>query len=944
MDPKFERIQNLFLQVLELGPNQRARFLESACAGDAEMRREVESLLAYDGASEKPIADALGDVAQSLFDSDEVIGTRLGVWRVQHEIGRGGMGTVYLACRDDDQFHKRVAIQVVKRGMDTTELLNRFRRERQILANLDHPYIARLIDGGNTPRGQPFLVMEYVEGKPIDAYCREAGLDVEARCRLFLKVCEAVSCAHRNLVIHRDLKPGNILVANDGSPKLLDFGVAKLLDAELDPENPATLAAGRLLTPEYASPEQVRGELVGTGSDVYALGAILYELLTEVKAQSVDSHSPAELERAICQTEVAAPSTRVDPANARLRRRLSGDLDNVVLMAMSKEPGRRYHSVDLFAEDLTRHLEGRTVMARRSSVGYRLASFARRHRYGLTAAGLVVISMVGGTWAALVEAHRARIEQKRAEARLSQMVELANRALFDVHSSIERLPGAMDARRQLVKTTVDYLKKLSTDAGSDEGLRKALGAAYFRLGDLQGYPFTPNLGDTSGAIESLRSSAALLDPLRRAHPDNAEAQRLWLETEDHLATLLTRTGAASGAAKLLHEALPAAQALAKVPGASLDAERIQAEFYDHLAETIEDPSQALPYARQSLAIFSDLAARSPDRPDLLSDQSDIYGLVGRILHQQGDLHGTREQYLRCVAIREQLVKAHPDDVVYKRNLMIGYGHIGDTLGSPITSNLGDSTGALAYYRRAVAIGKEIYNSDPHDSTAKFDLAVGRGRVGMVEVPMASLAESLASLRTSASMLQGLLLEDPKALPPKRMLALTLEYEGRRLEALGRYREAITKYRQSVGMSDTMLAADRSDRVALSQAVASNRGMATAMAMTGDRAGALRQARATIARAEAGVNAGPDQHARQRYVIESTLELGSIYEILAKRSPSLSSRQDWEAARSTLQHSLAMMDSFTRGKPAAIDVSDQQNAKKMLAEAETHLSPSQPSAP
>jgi serine/threonine protein kinase len=299
MNENWERVQSLFLQAVDLRPEERVRFLDRACSNDAKVRREVESLLAHDGAGEQHIAEALGDTAQSLFEAENLVGARLGAWRVLHEIGRGGMGTVYLAARDDDQFQKRVALKVVKRGMDTAELLSSFRRERQILAHLDHPYIARLIDGGSTPHGQPFLVMEYVEGKPIDIYCREETLDIEARCRLFLKVCQAVSYAHRKLVIHRDLKPGNILVTADGSPKLLDFGVAKLLDHELDSGSPTILQVGRLLTPEYASPEQVRGEPVGTSSDIYALGAILYEMLTGVKAQSMETYTPGELERVI---------------------------------------------------------------------------------------------------------------------------------------------------------------------------------------------------------------------------------------------------------------------------------------------------------------------------------------------------------------------------------------------------------------------------------------------------------------------------------------------------------------------------------------------------------------------------------------------------------------------------------------------------------------------
>ena len=288
------------------------------------------------------------------------------------------------------------------------------------------------------------------------------------------------------------------------------------------------------------------------------MGAILYELLSGVKAQQVDSHSPLELDKAICQIEIPPPSSRVEPGNVRLRKRLSGDLDTIVLKAMRKQPDERYSSVDLFYRDVNRHLKGRTITARPPSWSYQFGKFARRHRISLMFASLVVASLIAGTWASLVQAHRARIEGRRAEARLSQMVELANRALFDVHGSIERLPGATDARRQLVSTTLQYLENLSKDAGNDEHLRRSLGAAYYRLGDLQGYPFAPNLGDTQGALKSYQKSAAFLDPIRLAYPSDAEAQRLWLETQEHLAQLLNSTNDFAGASQLLRAALPTA--------------------------------------------------------------------------------------------------------------------------------------------------------------------------------------------------------------------------------------------------------------------------------------------------------------------------------------------------------------------------------------------------
>jgi eukaryotic-like serine/threonine-protein kinase len=938
MTQSWDRIQSLFLEALDLPPEERPSFLDRACAGDQEVRREVESLIAHDSTDERQIAEALEDTAQSLLESEDLSGSRLGVWRVIKEIGHGGMGTVYLACRDDDQFQKHVAIKVVTRGMDTAELLRRFRHERQILAHLDHPYIARLIDGGNTQQGRPFLVMEYVQGRPIDLYCRQDGLDINARCRLFLKVCQAVAYAHRNLVIHRDLKPGNILIATDGSPKLLDFGVAKLLDPEVDPRHAATIAGVRMITPEYASPEQVLGELVGTSSDIYALGAVLYELLTGVKAHQLTSHSPSELQHAICEVEVKPPSSRVSPDNPRLRKQLSGDLDNIVLMAMRIEPEQRYSSVDLFAKDIGRYLKGRTVTARPPSLTYRFGKFASRHRLSLAFAVLVVLSLIGGTWASLVEAHHARIEQQRAEARLSQMVELANRALFDVHGSIERLPGALDARRQLVKTTLDYLQNLSKDAGDDEKLRKALAMAYYRLGDLQGYPFAPNLGDTSGAIQSYRNSVALVEPLHRAHPKDSEAQQLWLQSQERLAVLLEQTAGYGEAEKLLNEGLPTAEALTRLPGANVDAKRIQGEFYQYLAEAEgrHDHAKGLLYARRYLEIFSDLTGQYPDRADFILEQSNGYVLVGRFLQRQGDIHAVLDVFLKAVSLREELVKTHPKDVIYKRNLMIGYGHVGDVLGNtPIVYSLGDSAGAQAYYRKAVAIGQELYDADPNDRTAKFDLAAGLERLGMVEASPSDAAESLASLKRSAAILEGLVADDPKSTSRKRMLALTLEYAGRRFQTLGRYSEAIPNCQRSLALAEALLATDPADQPAMSQAIASGRVLATSLALSGNRTAALKQAQATLAQAEA--SGSHDKRSIQRNLAEATIELGSIYEILAKHSAVSQQKQDWQLAQSALSRSISVLETIAAGdKLFSIETTDLQEARNLLAEADKHL--------
>ncbi len=337
-----------------------------------------------------------------------------------------------------------------------------------------------------------------------------------------------------------------------------------------------------------------------------------------------------------------------------------------------------------------------------------------------------------------------------------------------------------------------------------------------------------------------------------------------------------------------------------------------------------------------------MAERHPDHADFVLEQSVGYSLVGGILSRQGDARGSLEQFLRCVELREALVKAHPNDVVYKRNLMISYGHVGDQLGSPVVNSLGDSAGARAYYRKAVEIGEEIYKADPNDTTARFDLAAGLERLGMVDVPASEIPESLAMLERSAIMLERIVADDPNNVSRKRMLALALEYAGHRLQSLGRYPEAIARYRRSVVLSDSMLAADPTDRPARSQVTASSRGMATAMAMAGDRNAALRQIQTMIARAQAAVDEGKDTRYRQRFLEECLLELGSIYEILAKQSPAWQHRQDWDAARTALRRAISLLDAMAgASKLSSLETADLQNAQKLLALAEKHFSTPQP---
>ena len=404
MNPEqWKRIESVFESAVEIPAQERQAFLEQACSGDWELLREVESLLAADAGHGEAIQSAITMQAMELAVGGEaLVGKRLGVWRLTGVIGHGGMGTVYKAVRDDQSFEKEAALKLIRRGMDTDLVVSSFRRERQILARLDHPYIARLFDGGASEDGLPYFVMEQVEGKPITEYCAENQLSVPERLRLFRDVCAAVQNAHQNLVVHRDLKPGNIFVTREGTPKLLDFGIAKLVN----PETPSVEAMTgiRILTPDYASPEQVRGEPVTTATDIYSLGVVLYEVLTDHRPYEVKGGSWTDLQQKICQTEPEAPSATM--------RGLKGDLDNIVLMALRKDPARRYATAEQFGEDIRRYLAGLPVLARKDTLVYRARKFVRRNRWPVLAAAVAVLSLIIASVIATVQARRAEFQAR----------------------------------------------------------------------------------------------------------------------------------------------------------------------------------------------------------------------------------------------------------------------------------------------------------------------------------------------------------------------------------------------------------------------------------------------------------------------------------------------------------------------------------------------------
>jgi non-specific serine/threonine protein kinase/serine/threonine-protein kinase len=785
-------VKNILNEALDCPPGERSAYLDKACAGNTELRRRVESLIEADGRTWS-LLEAPAVASSSLTSSirPPAAGDRIGAHEILKEIGHGGMGIVYLARRADQQFERYVAIKVAQSGLAGDPLERRFRSERQIVANLDHPNIARLLDGGTTSDGRAYLVMEYVEGEPLTQWCDAHGLGVRERLEIFLEVCAAVQYAHQHLVVHRDLKPANILVTEQRTVKLLDFGIAKLIDPDLADGADRTGTLFRLLTPDYASPEQVRGGPISTSSDVYALGVVLYELLTGEKPLKLTGSAPAEMLWIVNEKEPARPS---EVAKGGASKELAGDLDTIILTALRKEPGRRFASANAMADDIRRHLSGLPVEARTDTFGYRAGKFVRRHRAGVTAAALVGAALAGGLVMTLREARRARAAEARAERRFNDVRQLANSVVFEIHDQIRDLPGSTPARQALVRRALEFLDKLAQERGDDQALTRELAAAYQRVGDVQGDPNSANLGDTAGALKSYRKALELRESLAARQPREAEIQRELATTLDTVGDVLGQSGeqaeqlAAYKRSLAVREALLAAdpkgalsrrglatsyhriasvlvdqgkyqealvlwckeselfEAVWKESPSDTRAQRNVALSYKYMGgtlERLEDRSAALELYRKAVALDEARSAADPTNAAAKIDLSFSYGALGQCRAGMGDLDGAVQTYAKALQIREGLVAADPKDVNARRALGRAYRRMGGYL-----LQKGDGPSALEYCTKAVEIAEAVARQDPANKAALEDVAAALDFLGETEATLAEAPKTPSASRVS----------------------------------------------------------------------------------------------------------------------------------------------------------------------------------------------------
>ncbi len=833
---RWRKAEALFHEALEIPEPERRVWLESACEGDRELAAEILSLLGSDaeaqaGFLEKRIEPAIESVIRE--SAESVLPERAGPYKIVRELGRGGMGTVYLAERDDEQYQSQVAVKLVRRGMDTDIILHRFYRERQTLARLQHPNIARLLDGGNTREGHPFIVMEYVEGIRITEYCQKHDLGVTQRLRLFLDVCKAVAYAHRQFVVHRDLKPGNILVDQTGAVKLLDFGICKLLHAEEPNGERAgerTMGgAGQLMSPDYASPEQIRGEAITVASDVYSAAAVLYELLTGARPHKIEDYSLRSIEKGICDEEIVPPSS--------WQKQLAGDLDNIILCGLEKEAGRRYQSMEQFAEDIRRYLEHEPVRARPNTVAYRVGKFIRRRKGLVVSAAIIALTLAG---AAIVSWRQARI----ANENLAMVRKLSNAFVFDVYDAVYPLPGATKAREMIVATGLQYLDSLAKNSQADIEQRVELASAYHRIGDVQGDVMNANLGQTGEALKSYEKALRILDGVlaedpahRTAGMDRVMVHRrigaIFEYTRD-IKTALAKYRIAQSLAHEVHRLHPKdLHVQSRLAGTYLAASTMLRREGDY-----QQARDGFVKALEYLEPLQKLDLKHWDNGgewELHGNLATAYAGVGLCDARLGRLGEALAMYQKALRMREAALAGEPTSVKKQRDLMFVLSHIGDALGNPNLPNIGNPKAAVEAYRRMLDVARKIQEADPADQRARSDHAIAIMRVTALLGPEEA-HEKIRLLRQAIEMQEQVARVNANNTSNQADLTYSYNFLGDAYEEAKQSKESMRAYREGLRYGEPIL--DKGSSTLLAAVALIYRKLGVLAGQSGDRGTAL----------------------------------------------------------------------------------------------------------
>lgn len=789
------KLSDIFVAALEQETTARNDFLLKATEGDTRLLAEVEEMLTANACSDlfldNPIINNIKSVLSNLVVDDSLgkmpIGQQIGKYTITKEIGQGGMGVVYQATRNDIPDSKPIAIKLLRQGMNRDMAL-RFHTEYRIMANLEHPNIARLLDVGTVDNGLPYFVMELVEGCTIDAYCKDKQISLEERLKLFIKVCAAVQYAHLNLVVHRDLKPNNILVTADGNVKLLDFGIAKIIKSNnLYDDIKLTQTGLALMTPAYASPEQVRGGKITVSVDVYALGILLYKLLTNHLPYEFNAHTPAEIERVICEQDPNKASTIIrrvktkntfeEKDNKRLAKKLAGDLDNILLMAIRKEPERRYSSVEQFAQDIEKYLKGFPTIAHRDSLYYRANKFILRNMFSLTMTILILSLVLIGIWQAIqAEQERTRVQAQRQliEARSKDVRDLTNVLLFKYNDGLEKLAGATKLRDEMITEALKYLDRLNQTSEQDSELQYELALAYQKVGDLQGRPNRISKGNLAAALENYKKSEDILKKLLPSNPTDVKAETVLATTIERAGDILRSMGNMQEAIEHYEKTRTVREKMLRINSNDQENYYLLANCYYKLGIAwqfkgnftsafqfycktldirkrlmVEEPSNTK--FRLGLAtMYSALIGTISDSCDLLIENSSNQELMQKLSQK-------RLFYNKLnVEIAEYLSSSQPDDPFLQNELASTYNQTARFL---LTEDQTEQ--ALSYVQKGLKILQTLAEIDPNNVDFKIRLAIGYVSMAQVQLKLGNSAQAITFCQKAIAIFRGLIEKENK---------------------------------------------------------------------------------------------------------------------------------------------------------------------------------------
>ncbi|MBL8909900.1 MAG: protein kinase [Archangium sp.] len=777
---RWARVNEVFGKALELKSEAaRERYLSETCGTDAELRKEVQSLLDADAKARESFLEtpAGAKLEQPV--------TEIGPWRVVRELGRGGMGTVYLAERADGAFTMQAALKLLRRGLDTDDLLARFRDERQILAAFEHPNIARLLDGGATIDGRPWLAMEFVEGETLTDAAK--GLDLAGKLALFRKLTDAVQYAHRNLVVHRDLKPGNVLVTKSGEPKLLDFGIAKVLDRS--PGEQLTKTGEMVLTPAYASPEQVRGERVTTAADVWALGVILYELLTGKRPFDGSAGEPAggrgsgvTLANQILEGEMPSP-------------KLGADLDAILFTALRKEPAQRYPSVEAFAEDLDRLKTGLTLRARPATFGYRFSTFVRRNRLAVGAGALIGLSLTGGVVTTTIQAREAQLARQRAEASRARAEELVDFMLGDLRHKLEPT-SRLDVLEDVSKAVQTYFDTVPAAEQSPERRVRTLNQlATVKLAQAKTDEAIALLDSEKSALESLPHDV-VGDELR-AMASQLRGQALEAKGDLDHSLVAFQSAAAIAKTVLDRRPVPSGEFLAAAAEANNDVGRILYSLGKY-----EESGKANDAAWDTLQRFPKVTGRFPDE---CRAKTRMYG--GRAKEALGKLQEAEGDFRENLKIARELRATFPADNELDDYMAISLNDLGR-----VVRNQGRPGEAEPLAEEAVQFSAKALARDPENANRIDGLSASHSFLGRAREELGKLGPALEEFRADVALSEKLLTTDPENALTQAALADGLTNVGRALRKMNDLAEARKAHLRALALREGLAAKDESFKV------------------------------------------------------------------------------------------------------------------------------------